>query len=303
MKQTTIAVIGVGHVGATIAYSLITKNLATHILLVDTDEKRCKSEQDDLQDALSHSQTQTVSSGTLSQAAQADIIIIAAGIPQKPNQPRSELLDTNKQVIESIARGLTNINPNAIIIVVSNPVDVLTYLMSTKKLVPDNQLFGAGTLLDSARLIGFIAEAMNVPRNAVTAYVLGEHGETQFPGWSLVTINNKPLSLSDISEKERTEIATKTRTRVYSIIEGKVFTYYGIANAVAAVCKAIIFDEHKLFPVSTYHSEQDAFMSTPCIIGKQGIELQLPITLEGTEKELFGKSAQAIRAMVAQCKK
>ena len=300
MDTKTIAIIGVGHVGATIAYSLIAKNIPCNIILVDADQQRCMSELGDLEDSLLFSSAiGTVTLGTIAQAAHADIILITAGMPQKPAQPRSELLETNTQIIEDIAQNLTAINPRAIVIVVSNPVDALTAQLSAKKLVPAHQLFGAGTLLDTMRLRVLLAQRFKVPYDHIDAFVFGEHGETQFIPWSLVRINGKEIAQLSFSPQELDDIAQKIRTKVYSIIEGKLYTYYGIASGIAQVCKAIIFDEKTVFPASHYSEQWGVFLSTPCVIGQSGIERVVDFTLTEREQAQMNRSAQALKAMMA----
>lgn len=295
MKHSKIAIIGAGRVGTTTAYALMLKNIAAEILLVDVDPIRCKGEFLDLDDALPFCAASSIKDANLSDAAQADIIIITAGIAQKPGQKRSELLETNKNVIDSIAKGLTPINPNAIIIVVSNPLDILALHLRSKKLVPDNQLFGSGTLLDSIRLTGLIAKKFNVAPESVHAWILGEHGDSQFAAWSLVSIDGASI---DIDQTELDDFAQKTLQKAYEIIDCKGSTFYGIAACVAALCESIVFDQRKIFPVSSYLSEYGIYMSVPCIVGQNGIEERFTLALNDKEKEQLEKSAQAIKKLL-----
>lgn len=297
MKHSKIAIIGAGRVGTTTAYALMLKNIAAEILLVDVDPIRCKGEFLDLDDALSFCSTSSIKDATLAQAAQADIIIITAGIAQKPGQPRTELLATNKKVMDVIAQGLTPINPEAIIIVVSNPLDILALHLRSKKLVPDNQLFGSGTFLDSIRLAGLIAKKFNVAPESVHAWILGEHGDSQFAAWSSVIVDGTPIAKLNIEQKELDELAHKTQKKAYDIIECKGSTFYGIATCVAALCESIIFDQRKIFPVSTYCAEYDVYMSVPCVIGQKGIEGLFPFSLNETEKAQLKKSAQSLKKL------
>jgi L-lactate dehydrogenase len=295
MKHSKIAVIGAGRVGTTTAYALMLKNIAAEILLVDIDPARCKGEFLDLEDALSFCATSDIKDATLSQAAQADIIIITAGIAQKQGQPRSELLATNKKIIDSIAQGLHPINPNAIIIMVSNPLDALALHLKEKKLVPDNQIFGSGTFLDSMRLTGFIAHKFNIAPESIHAWVLGEHGESQFVPWSCVIVDGTPIKDLCLTQNDLEEFTQKTRKKVYNIIECKGATFYGIATCTAVLCESIVFNQRKVLPVSTYCPEFGVYMSVPCILGERGIEGRFPISLSPEETISLNASALAIK--------
>lgn len=303
MKHSKIAIIGAGRVGTTTAYALMLKNIAAEILLVDIDPIRCKGEFLDLDDALSFCASSSIKDATLADAAQADIIIITAGAAQKPGQKRSELLTTNKKVMDTIARGLTPINPNVIIIVVSNPLDILAFHLRNKKMVPDSQIFGSGTFLDSVRLIGLIAKKFNVAPESVHAWVLGEHGDSQFAAWSSILIDGMPIEKLKIEQKELDELARKAKQKAYDIIDCKGSTFYGIATCVAALCESIIFNQRKIFPVSSYLPEYDLFMSMPCIIGQHGIEGTFPLSLNETEKEQLKKTMETIRMSILECNK
>ncbi len=295
MKHSKIAIIGAGRVGTTTAYALMLKNIAAQILLVDVDPIRCKGEFLDLDDALPFCATSSVNDATLADAAQADIIIITAGIAQKPGQTRSELVETNKKVMDTIAQGLTPLNPNAIIMIVSNPVDALAMHLANKKLLPVNQIFGSGTFLDSVRLTGFIAKKFNVAPASVHAWILGEHGDSQLAAWSSTMIDGTPITTMNIEQNELDALAQKAKRKGYDIIDCKGSTFYGIASCVAALCESIIFDQRNIFPVSSYLPEYQLFMSMPCVVGQNGIEGRFPIPLNDAEKELLEKSAQKIR--------
>lgn len=298
MKHSKIAIIGAGRVGTTTAYALILKNVVAEILLVDVDPIRCKGEFLDLDDALSFCATSSIKDATLAEAAGADIIIITAGIAQKPGQKRSELVQTNKKVVDSIAQGLMPINPRAIIIMVSNPLDILTLYLRNKKIVPDNQIFGSGTFLDSVRLAGLIAKKFNIAPESVHAWILGEHGDSQFAAWSSVLIDGMPIEKLKIEQKELDELSQKAKQKAYDIIDCKGSTFYGIATCVAVLCESIIFDQRKIFPVSIYLPEYDLYMSMPCIVGQNGIENRFPVSLNEREKEQFKNSVLEIRKSI-----
>ena len=294
MKQSKIAIIGAGRVGTTTAYALMLKNIASEILLVDVDPIRCNGEILDLTDAIPFSTTSIIKEATLQEAAQADIILITAGKAQKPGQSRLDLVKTNIDVINNIVAGLTPIHKNALIIVISNPLDILTYHLQSKNILPKNQVFGSGTFLDTIRLQKAIAEKLHVPISSINTYVLGEHGDTQFPTWSLSSCNGKPLTAL-LSHEECNKIADQTKKKAYDIIACKGATFYGIATCIAIICDSIVYNKKLVIPVSCYQQEFDIYLSMPCVISATGIK-EYPVALNELEQELLKKSALSIKS-------
>ena len=295
MKHSTIAIIGAGRVGTTTAYALMLKDLAGEILLVDIDPTRCKGEILDLSDSLSFSVTSKIREATPKEAAQADIIIITAGIAQKPGQSRRELLAKNKKVMDSIAQSLQPINPKAIILMITNPVDLMTRYMQEKIGLPRNQVFGSGTFLDSQRLHELISKKIGVAEQSIHAYILGEHGDSQLVAWSSALVAGIPiLDFPEVSEKDLALIAEQAKKKVYEIIACKGATFYGIASCAASICESIIFDQKRVIPLSCYNKEFETCLSMPTIVGEQGIEKILAISLTDNEKEALKKSANAL---------
>jgi len=293
----TIAIIGSGSVGSTSAYALILKKIAAHIILVDVDEVRCRVEVLDLSDALAFCDSaSTIATGTFEQARNANIIIISAGARQKPGQTRTELLATNKKVITDIMEKLHPINPNAIIIMVSNPLDVLTHQAWKLSGLPHTQVFGTGTFLDSKRLGSAIAQRIGIAQESVHAYVLGEHGDSQFAAWSMTRIDGLPISnFKELNQTLLDEIERQARNKAYEIIACKQATYYGIGTSVATICQAIVHDQKIILPLSYFIKELGVCLSMPVILGTQGIEGTLPVTLNEQEQELLHKSAEQIK--------
>ena len=253
MKHTKIAIIGAGNVGSTTAYALLMKNIVAEIILIDIDEKRCAGEVLDLSDALSFNKTSSIRAGNHDDAAQADIIIIAVGKAQKTGQDRLELLENNKRVIIDVFNAIKPIQPKAIVIMVTNPLDTLTALAQSISGLPYNQVFGTGTFLDSMRLQGIIAEKTGVAEQSIHAYVIGEHGDLQCVVWSSAEIAGTPLAQFPGMENENLNaIAQQVKNTAYEIIACKGATYFGIATCVAAMCEAIVFNQHLIMPLSTY---------------------------------------------------
>jgi L-lactate dehydrogenase len=292
MKHSKIAIIGTGNVGSTTAYALMLKNIVAEILLIDINKQRCIGEFLDLSDALAFNFTSKIREATLAEIAAADIIIITAGIAQKPGQSRVDLLKTNKKIMDEICKDLTPLNPQAVIIVVTNPVDLLTLHVQQIVNHPRTQIFGSGTYLDSQRLRLMLALKFNVALENVQTYILGEHGDTQFPAWSLTQIGGKPiLSLKELSQQDLVNIADEVKQKAYNIISCKGSTFYGIAACVASICESIIFDQERIIPVSMYDEEFGICLSMPCIIGQTGIEKRFSIPLDKNELENLKKSA------------
>lgn len=298
MKHTTIAIIGAGRVGATTAHALMLQNVAAEILLVDVNEKRCQGEVYDLTDVLPFSQTSCIRTASPREAAQADIIIIAAGAAQKPHQPRSELLSTNKKVIATIFDSLKPIRKDAIIIMVTNPVDQLTLYAQEIAGLPRNQIFGSGTILDTQRLRGIIANKVAIAEESIHVYVLGEHGESQFVAWSAARIGGVPFNnFPELTAAFLKSAAEQAQQRVYEIIACKEATYFGVATCVSALCADIVYDQKRAVPLSCYSEKYGVCLSVPAILGAHGIEKLLPLQLDKAEHEALEKSVQRLKTL------
>lgn len=302
MKQSRISIIGAGSVGATTAFALIKQNIATEIMLVDSDDKRCSGEVLDLQDTLSFSATSRIIVGTPRQAGESDIIIIAAGARQNPGQPRTDLLAINKKIIHSIIESLQPIQKSAILIMVTNPVETLAFYAQQISGLPTNQVIGSGTLLDSLRLQSLIAHEIEVAQESVHAFILGEHGDAQFPAWSSAHIDGAQLSqFPALTNTVLEKIAQKARNRAYEIIACKGSTYFGIASCVAYICESILFDQKKVIPLSCYVPDFKIYLSMPAILGAQGIEQIVMPILKKQEQERLDQSVKSLKKMYASC--
>lgn len=301
MKHSTIAIIGAGSVGTTTAYATILKGLPADIILIDLDEKRCSGEIHDLEDAIAFTENNaTITAGNLGQAGSADIIIISAGARQMPGQSRRELLAKNSAVINSIIDGMKPIKSNAIIIMVTNPLDVLVAQAQKLSQLPHNQVFGSGTFLDTQRMRLALAQRLAVAPSSIDAYMIGEHGDCQFAAWSSAIIGAMPLlEFSHLSADICKEIEQETRNKAYAIIDCKGSTFFGVATAVATLCSMIIFDQKKIVPLSVYQKEFDCYFSSPVILGSSGIEQHTVLHLNDEEKKALKKSVDQIKLLEA----
>lgn len=286
MKPFSIAVIGTGAVGSTTAYALMLANIAPRIIIVDEQTDRCRGHMLDLADARILSTTREIIHCGIDAAHDANILILTAGLPQAAGQKRSDLRDANSKIFEKIFQKLGTLNPDTIIIVVTNPLDDMTQLAQKLSGLPRSQVFGSGTLLDTQRMRGFVSEALNISEKSVDGFVIGEHGDAQFIAWSTVRVAGK-LVKELLSTEECQAIEKKTREKAYDIIELKGATYFGISACVTQICRSIIFDERKIMPVSTYHDAYGCCVSLPAILSARGVDLPCiacKLTAEEQEK-------------------
>ncbi len=299
MKHAKIAIIGAGSVGSTIAYTLLVKNIAAEIVLIDINQKRCMGEVYDISDALSFSGTSKIKTADIENAKNADIIIVAAGIAQKPEQTREDLVKVNKKIVTSIMRDLNPANNDNIVIMVTNPVDAMTFYAQQASGLPHQKIFGTGTFLDTQRLRGLISKKLNIAEQSIHAYILGEHGDSQFPAWSTARIAGTPIiNFPEMSEDNLEMYAKKTREKVYEIIKCKGATYFGIAACVSALCENIIFNQQRIAPVSTFIKKFNLYISLPAVIGYNGIQQVIPIPLNEKEQGQLEQSAQTIQKTI-----
>lgn len=303
MKQSKIAIIGAGAVGSTTAYTLMMRNLASKIILVDVNDAKCMGEVYDLSDAIPFSNNCEILMGDLQEAGKADIAIITAGMPQKPGQSRIDLLNTNYAIINSVIHGMKPLNPKLIIIMVTNPVDILTYIAQQISGLPKNQVFGSGTLLDTQRLRHLISNKTNIAEQSIHMYVLGEHGDSQIAALSCANIAGIPiLDFPQLNKEALQEMANKAKHKAYEIIESKGSTAFGISACISAYCQNIIFNTKRVTPVSCYLESFGVYLSMPAVLGKNGIE-QILIPRLSTEENLqLQQSAHILKEYIQQLK-
>ncbi|HEX4068809.1 MAG TPA: L-lactate dehydrogenase [Candidatus Babeliales bacterium] len=294
MKHSKIAIIGAGTVGSTIAYALLLKTIIAEVILVDIDQTRCHGEILDLSDATFFNGSSQIRAGTPQDAAQSDIIIIAAGKAQDPGETRLDLLKANHKIISNIFDSIKPVHPQAIIIMVTNPLDPLTMLAQKLSGLPKHQVFGTGTFLDSLRLRGIVAQKINIAPSSVNAYVIGEHGDAQCAAWSSADIAGTPITQFPDLANNLDSIAQQVKDKAYEIIQCKGSTSFGIATCVAAICEAIVFDQKTVIPLSVYMQEYKVYFSMPVVVGENGIEKILSIPLNNDEQKKIFNSAQKL---------
>lgn len=286
-----IAIIGMGRVGATVAYTIISKNLATKLILVDVNHERCEGELRDLADALVFSETAHIVQGDINAAREADIIIITAGFAQKVGESRLQLLSKNKAIMADITKQLLPLRRETIILVITNPMDLMTMEVLKQSTLPDTHVFGTGTWLDTQRLRRYLANELEVDPDSIDAFVIGEHGDNQIVAWSQAHVGGVSITNAGISESILADIATRTANEAYEIIKRKGATYYGIAACAVDICEAVIFDQKRIIPISCWNPDLGVCMSHPVILGKNGFERSIIMQLSPTEREHLRASA------------
>lgn len=308
-----VAVIGCGFVGSTIAFALMQSGLFSDMVLIDVDMKKAEGEALDIGHGISFARPMKIWAGVYEDIADAGIVIITAGANQKPGETRLDLVHKNINILKNIMPEVTKYNKTGIILMVANPVDILTYAALKISGLPENRVIGSGTVLDTARLKYEVGELLEVDSRGVHAFIVGEHGDSEIAAWSSANVSGVPLKdfckiRSDIDSsmlKEATqEIADRVKNSAYEIIERKQATYYGIAMAVKRICEAIIRDEKSVLPISSMmHGEYgltDVVLSMPAIVGENGVEHVVPVSLDEEEQKHLWNSAQVLKEIQKQ---
>lgn len=303
-----VAVIGCGFVGSSIAFALMQSGLFSDMVLIDVDMKKAEGEALDIGHGISFARPMKIWAGVYEDIADAGIVIITAGANQKPGETRLDLVHKNINILKTIMPEVTKYNKNGIILMVANPVDILTYAALKISGLPENRVIGSGTVLDTARLKYEVGELLEVDSRGVHAFIVGEHGDSEIAAWSSANVSGVPLKdfckiRSDIDSnmlKEATkEIAERVKNSAYEIIARKQATYYGIAMAVKRICEAIIRDEKSVLPISSMmHGEYgltDVVLSMPAIVGENGVEHVVPVSLDEEEQKSLWNSAQVLK--------
>lgn len=300
MKKTRVVVIGVGAVGSTTAYTLLLRRRMDELVLIDANHDKAVGDALDMNHGMPFLGSAKVWAGTYEDCADADIIIITAGAAQKPGETRVDLLKRNVAIYESIIEQVLKYNKDGILLIATNPVDIMSYFSLKRSGWPVHRVIGSGTLLDSARFRYLIGEELQLDPRSVHAHIIGEHGDSELPVWSLANVAGTDLTL-DEETKER--IFVNTRDAAYQIIEAKGATYYAIALALDRIVTAILRNESAVLNVSTllndYHGVSDVYLGVPCIVDRTGIREVLKINLNEDEKSLLQKSADKLKALIA----
>lgn len=306
-EKNKVAVIGCGFVGSACAFTLMQHSLYSEMVLIDVDRSRAEGEAMDISHGLLFAKPMNIYAGGYDDLADASMIIITAGANQKPGETRLDLVRKNTKILLSVLAEIEKRNYRGNILIVSNPVDILTRVAQRHSALPEERIFGSGTVLDTARLKYLLGEHLSVDSRSVHAFIIGEHGDSEIPVWSSANVSGVPLH--DFCEMRgyydhdnaMLEIGESVKNSAYAIIERKGATYYGIAMAVLRICEAVVRDEKSILPVSAaLHGEfgiEGATLSVPAILGKNGIEKIVPISLSESELTRLRYSADMLKSV------
>ena len=305
------AIIGIGAVGASIAFALMEKGIFNELILIDYNKDKAEGEAMDLSHGILYAHSPTkIRSGDYSDLKDCLVTIITAGAAQKPGETRLDLVNKNAAIMKSIIANIKPVNIEGMLLIVANPVDILTHIAYKESGLPANRVLGSGTVLDTARLKFALGSCLKVDNRNVHAVMIGEHGDSELPVWSGANICGLPIKdfceargIKDY-EKELEDVYAEVRNAAYEIIKRKGSTYYGIAMAVSKICQCISNDENTMLPVSTElfgtYGLNDIALSIPSIIGKDGVETVLELPLNEKEKHQLKKSADALKEIISK---
>ena len=303
-NRNKVAIIGAGDVGATIGYALVVKGIASEIVLIDINKEKAEGEAMDLMHGASFVQPVEIYAGDYSDCQNADVVIITAGARQEADETRLDLVKKNTEIFKQIVPSITKYNEDAILLVVTNPVDILTYVTLKLSGLAKNQVIGSGTVLDSSRFRSLLSNHCQVAASNVHGYIIGEHGDSEVPVWSLTNIAGTSLDnycpICDYScDNGLKEIGEEVKNSAYEIIEKKGSTFYAISLAVARIVRSILRDENSVLTISSLmegnYGINDIALSLPTIVNSSGVEKVLNLPLNQEEETAFKKSAEQLK--------
>lgn len=307
-RPTRVAVIGAGNVGATFAYALLQSGLASEIVLIDANHARAEGEAMDLNHAAPLARPARVWAGDYADVAGAAVTVVTAGSAQRPGETRLDLTARNADIFRHIIPEISRHNPGGIILIATNPVDVLSYVAWKLSGLPRERVFGSGTVLDTARFRYLLSQYFQVDPRSVHAYIIGEHGDSEVPVWSLANIAGMRLPVycelnhMGCSQEDLDDIFHRTRDAAYQIIERKGATYYAIGSGLLRIVEAILRDQSTVMSVSSfiedYYEIRDVYLSLPTIVDAGGVERILRLDLAGDEILGLRNSANVLKKLI-----
>lgn len=313
IKTRKVVIVGSGNVGSHCASSLAVQGVCDEIIMIDKIEKKANAEAVDLSDTVSYLPHYVTSrKGTFEDCSDADIIVVSLGVPPEPNKSRLDFLEGTIREVDTIIEPIMKSGFDGIIVVISNPVDVVANYILEKTKLPKNRVFGTGTTLDSSRLRRILSHETGIDAKSIQGYTMGEHGDSQMVPWSHVSLGGKPI-FDLIKEKPKTfgnldldDIEKRAAFAAYEIIAGKGCTEFGIGVGLTEIVKTILHNERKILPATTLlngeYGQTDVFASVPVIMSKDGIEEIIEINLTNNEKEKFNNSCNIIRSYIEKSK-
>jgi len=301
-----VVIVGAGSVGATYAYALMQGGQAREIVLLDRDRDKALGEVMDLQHGISFIRPVDIKLGTYEDCADADLVVVTAGAKQKPGETRLDLAARNADLVIGIVAEIMRSRFQGVLLMVSNPVDVLTYVAWKASGLPRGRVFGSGTVLDSARLRSLLSIHCRVDSHNIHGYIIGEHGDSEVAAWSAATIGGIPIRhycaqcLRCPAEGHYTQLLGEVKQAAYEVISRKGATFYAIGLSLTQITEAILRDEHRILPVSTvleeYNGIRDVALSLPALIGREGVERVLNLELAPDEMQALRDSARVIKS-------
>ena len=307
-RNSKVAIIGAGFVGSTAAYALLIDGSASEIALIDVNREKAEGEAMDLQHGLQFKPNVKISFGSSYELCKdAEIIVICAGAHQKPGETRTDLISRNSVIFKEMIPQIVKHNKDCILLVVANPLDILTYLALKYSKFPKSRVFGSGTILDTARFRYMLGEYFGVSPNSVHAYIMGEHGDSSFPAWSTANIAGVSLKhFKKYSRKAMDNLFLKTKNAAYEVIAKKGATYYAIGLGISKIVNSILSDQNEVLALSSYltnyYGVSDVCLSVPAIVNRQGIKEQILMPLNSLEKKQLRKSASIIKGNLRKCR-
>lgn len=310
LNDRKVAIIGCGFVGSTCAFALMESGVFSEMVLLDVNTDRAEGEALDISHGLAFASPMDIYAGNYDDIADAGVIIVTAGANQKPGESRIDLAARNVEIFRSIMSEIKKRKCGGILLIVANPVDILTYAAIKLSGIPEQRVIGSGTVLDTGRLKQILSERLMVDPRNVHVRILGEHGDSELIAWSSAHVAGIPLEdffnmrLDGSYESFREDVSDLVRNSAYEIINKKNATYYGIAMTVTRICETIARDEKSVLSVSNIMQGEygitDVALSTPCIVGKEGIEVRMPPSLNFLEQSQLKSSAEQLKAVIEE---
>ena len=307
MKKGKVVLIGTGFVGMSMAYTMLNRGGVNELVLIDIDKNKTLGEEMDLNHGMPFApQKMTIKAGDYNECKDAQVIVITAGITQKPGQTRLELAEKNAIIIKDITKNIMNSGFNGVIIVASNPVDLMAYVVYKVSGLPSNQVIGSGTVLDTARLRYILSDYLNVSSKNIHAYIMGEHGDSSFVPWNHAYVGCKKITeiIKNNSDEvcKLDEIHQNVVNAAYEIIEKKKATYYGIGMSLSKIVKSVLDNDNSILTVSTFlkdgkYGQDDVYIGVPAVINKNGVRELLELELSKIEQEKLDNSCRIIKEM------
>jgi L-lactate dehydrogenase len=305
-KTKKVAIVGTGFVGSSYAYSLVNQGTVSELVLIDLNKERAEGEAQDLNHGVPFGSPMKIKAGDYADCHDVDLVVITAGANQKPGETRLDLASKNAKIMQGIVKEIMVSGFDGILVIASNPVDVMTHVAYEASGLPKERVIGSGTILDTARFRYLLSDYFQVDSRNVHAYIVGEHGDSELPIWSHVTIGGLPLNVygklkNFYEDRDMQAIFENVRDAAYQIIQKKGATYYGIGMGLARLTKALLYNENSILTVSTYfegeYDIEGVYMGIPAVVNANGVREILRLNLSDREQQLLENSASILKDM------